>query len=138
VEYFDYKTGSQLDLPHDPGFDVESFLEQSQRRETRRLEQELDQIQDQLEKRDELHEEAITELESQLDWYLEQLDDLYNFVTGKQGERTRLKTRIHEFYQEIREEKQQHWKDQQKLEQERRELLRSLQEIKDISVTDIL
>lgn len=126
MDYFDYNS-----IKPDPDFDVERFLEQSQQQEQERLEEELERIEQQLEKRDRLYEEAINELESKLDWYLERLETLYKRMTGKQGERDEVKTRIKEFYREIRNEKRQHWHDQQELEKERREILWELDEIED-------
>lgn len=126
MEYFDYDS-----ITPDQDFDVEQFLEHSQQQEQERLEDELERIQNQLEKRDRLHDETIDELESKLDWYVERLETLYKRMTGKQGKRDEVKTRIKEFYRQMRKEKRSHWRDQQELEKERREILRELDEIEE-------
>lgn len=124
MDYFDYDS-----ITPDQDFDVERFLEQSQQQEQERLEDELERIQNQLEKRDRLHDETIDELESKLDWYVERLETLYKRMTGKQGKRDEVKTRIKEFYRQMRKEKRSHWRDRQELEKQRREILRELDEI---------
>lgn len=83
------------------------------------------------ERRDELREEAVTELESKLDWYIDRLETLYQRPGRKPGERDHLKQKIEKFYQEIRREKQQHWRDRQELEKEIREVLRELDELEE-------
>lgn len=72
----------------------------------------------------------MEELESKLDWYSDRLKQLYNQFSGKQGERQQLKDQIEGFYTELRREKRSQWRDRQELEQERREILRELTEIK--------
>jgi chromosome segregation ATPase len=128
VDYFDYDRFSD--------FNIEEFLEKSQEQERKRLEKELKQIEDQLNQRDRLHEELIEEIGSKLDWYLERLDTMYKQSRGKSGERDQLKKKIDEFYRELREQKQQHWQDRQKLEKERRDIIRELEEL-DESVLDL-
>jgi len=76
-----------------------------------------------------LHEEAISELESKLDWYSDRLEQLHNQFSGKHGKREKLKDRIQEFYAELRRENRSRWRDRQELEQERREILRELNEV---------
>jgi len=136
VDYLDYKTGAQPDHSVQD-FDIEEFLEQSQRQEKQRLEEELERIKDQLESRDEIHEETLDELESKLDWYLDRLEDLYNQGAGSQDEQDELKTRIREFYKQLREEKRRNWNDRQSLERERRKILREFSELIDENVTDL-
>lgn len=129
MDFFDY----------DSGFDVEKFLERSREGQRQRLEEELERIDEQLENRDELHEDVLDELGSERDWYIERLETLYKRGTGKTGEREDLKRRIEEFYQEVRQERRQAWRDKQQLEQERRELLRELSELDDAdTVLDLL
>jgi trichohyalin len=129
VDYFDYNEST--------GFDVEEFLEQSQEREKQRLESELEKIERQLEERNQLHEEIVEELESKLDWYIDRLELLYKQNRGKDGSRKDLKAKVEEFYREIRQEKQNAWREKQKLEKERRQLLRDLDELDEI-VLDFL
>ena len=133
MDYFEYseepsdlfgrKTGSW-------DWDVEEFLERSQEQERQKLEHELQRIGRQLDRRNELHEETVEELESKLDWYSDRLKQLYTQFSGKHGEREKLKDRIEEFYTELRRENRSNWRDRQELEQERREILRELTEVK--------
>lgn len=124
MEYFDYGESETFDSISD--FDVEEFLEESQKREQKLLEEELERIDDLLEEREIIHEDAVTELESKLDWYIERLEDLYR--RGPDRDKDELKQRIEEFYQEIREQQRKHWLDRQELEKERRKLEKELQE----------
>ena len=123
MDYFDYSQ----ELTED--FDIESFLEESHQQQKQRLNQELEKIDEQLERRELIHQEVLNELESKLDWYTEQLDDLRKRSFGKKERKQRLKQQIQWFYQEIRKEKQQRWRDRQELEKQRRDLLRELNEI---------
>jgi trichohyalin len=124
VEYFDYGESEAFEGVSD--FDVEEFLEESQKREQELLEQELERIDDLLEERERIHEDAVTELESKLDWYIERLEDLNR--RGLNRDKDDLKQRIEEFYNELREQERKHWLDRQELEKERRELEKELQE----------
>lgn len=75
------------------------------------------------------------ELERKLEWYTDRLESLYERQAGKPGDRRNwLKRRIETFYRELREERQQHCRD----EQERREVLRELAEIDDGLSSDLL
>jgi len=123
VDYFDYSQELTEDL------DIESFLEESQEQQKQRLNQELERISEQLEKRESIHQETLNELESKLDWYIERFETLRKRSFGNEEEKQRLKQQIKEFYREIRQEKQQRWRDRQELEKERRQLLRDLEEI---------
>ncbi|AZH26694.1 hypothetical protein [Haloplanus aerogenes] len=122
MEYFDYGAENL-----DTGFDVEEFLERSQRNQGQRLEQQLKRIKKQLEERDRIFEENRSELELKLDWYLERLQEEYNSVGPESVDE--LKEKIEEFYESIREERRRHWRDRQELEQERRQIERELEEI---------
>jgi len=128
VDYFDYS--SDLD-------DVEEFLERSQENEGRRLEEELERIDNQLEERDRIHQEVLDELESKPDWYLDRLKTMYRRCQGKSGERGKLKSQIRDFYIEIGREKQRNWRDRQELEQDRKEVIRELNELED-SIPDLI
>ena len=118
-------------------FDIEEFLEESQRSEKQRLEKELERISEQLENREEIHQEALDELESKLDWYKDRLEKLYKQGRGRKGERGELKNQIQKFYQSIREEKQRCWKDRQRLEERRSEKLRELAELEDTPLSEL-
>lgn len=118
--------------------EIEDFLESSIEEERDRLEDELEEITEQLDEREEIHEQLLEELEDKKDWYLDQLETLYLRNIGKQGDRVELKSRINEFYREIRSERRKHWRDRQKLEKERREILRELSELEDDSLDQLL
>lgn len=117
-------------------WDLDQFLEENQENQRHRLETELERIQDQLERRDEINEEVLDELGSKLDWYLERLEDEYR--THGSSNVDELKSEIKRFYSLIRDEKQQHWNDKQRLERERRELLRELNELEGFDFQDLL
>lgn len=140
VDYPDY---SDIILDPDPAhpaeFDIESFLEESQRRAIDRLETELDRIDHQLNRRDEIHVEAVEELESKLEWYMDQLEELRRRPTTEREKRRELKARIREFYSDLRTERRSHWQDLQDLERERRTLRRELAELDEGNlITDFL
>jgi len=135
VEYFDYNLDPEIE---DSGFDIEEFLERSQREERKGIEEELEQIEAQLDERDRIHEDILEELESKLDWYIDRLEDLYQRSGGDTREKEELKDRIEKFYKEIRDEKQQCWHDQQKLERERRKLFKELDELDQLELFNIL
>jgi len=127
MEYRDY--WEDIDLQE---FNVEDFLREEQQSEQERLEQELERIEDLLSEREEIHSESVEELESKLDWYVEQLEDLYHGLGGGQKEKKkRLKTKIEEFYSELRREKRNQWRDKIELEMELREVEHSLEEVED-------
>jgi hypothetical protein len=117
-------------------WDLDQFLEENQENQRQRLEAELDRIQDQLDRRDEINEEVLDELGSKLDWYLERLEDEYR--THGTSNVDELKSEVKRFYALIRDEKQQHWNDKQRLERERRQLLRDLKEVEEFDFQDLL
>lgn len=130
--YFDYDLGSSDD------FDIERFLQESQKQERERISEDLERIEEQLSSRKDVHQTVLDELESKLDWYLDRLEKVEKRSFGETEEEKRLKTQIKEFYREIRNERRQHWSDCQKLEQERRERLRELEEAGSDLLSDIL
>ena len=140
--YFDYVADSEglLDrLSSWDDVDVNAWLEQSQESHEERLEQELGEIHEQLEGRDDLHAKIVDELERKLGWYIDRLEKLYTHGTGRSdGQRERLQDRIEAFYQEWRREQREHWQDRQQLEQERRAVLRELEEASDASLSEFL
>lgn len=120
----------------DGDWDLDRFLEESQESQRQRLETELERIQDQLDNRDKISEEVLDELSSKLDWYLERLEKEYR--TRGSSHVDELKSEVKQFYALIRDEKQQHWSDKQRLERERRELLRELNELEDFDLQDLI
>ena len=110
-------------------WDLDRFLEENQEHQRQRLEAELKRIQNQLDRRDEINEEVLD------DWYLERLEAEYRTHGSSNVEE--LKSEIKRFYSLIRDEKQQHWNDKQRLERERRELLRELNELEGFDFQDL-
>lgn len=140
MDYSDYlDQDSGFDDSNLDGFDIEEFLKKSQEQERKRLEADLKRIDQQLEERDSLHRDTVEKLQGKIDWYVDRLELLYTRSIGKHGRRTELKDRIAELYQELRQERQQHWQDKQKLLSEQRDLRRELDEVIDSwDIFDIL
>lgn len=133
MDYLEYL--EDLDIH---GFDVEEFLREQQQGERERLERELERIEELLSEREEIHLNSVSELESKLDWYVERLEDLYRGIGGApEEEKQRLKSRIEEFYSELRKEKRNQWRDKIELEAELREIERSLEEIESESISEL-
>lgn len=122
MEYFDYNEVEAFDTD----FDIEEFLEKSQRREQEQLQNKLDHVDKLLEERERIHEESKNELESKLDWYIERLEHLYR--TGLSGDKDGLKQRIEQLYKELREAERKQWLDTRELELQREEIEKELQE----------
>jgi DNA repair ATPase RecN len=122
VKYFDYEAE---DL--DTGFDVEGFLERSQKRHKTRLRQQLERIENQLEERDRIFEERRSGIQSKLDQRLEELEAAYRLS----GDVEDVKQEIKELYIALDQVKKENWSDRQELEKERRELIRELDELSD-------
>jgi hypothetical protein len=130
VDYFDYDEFADIDIEH--------LLEQSREIEEQLLENHLLRIDEQLEKRERLHEDILDELESKKGWYIERLETLYKQSRARE-KREQLKSKIEDLYQEIRDEKRQNWLDQRDLEQERRDILRELEDLTtDDLISDLL
>lgn len=120
-------------------FDVEEMLERSEEAAEQRLEDELERVKNQLEERESVHQDIVDELEGKLEWYQDRLESLYTIGTGKRdGTRERLKYRIERFYALIRDEKREFWRDRQDLERERREVMRELEELDEVSIAELL
>ena len=132
MEYFDYGEIQAFDT----GFDVEEFLERSQKREQEQIEKKLDRVDKLLEERERIHEGAVTELESKLDWYIERLEDLYR--TGLNEGKDELKQRIEQFYAELRELERTQWLDTRGLELQREEIEKELEDADLDDVLDLL
>jgi dsDNA-specific endonuclease/ATPase MutS2 len=118
------------------GWDFDRFLEENQENQRQRLEAELERIQNQLDRRDELNEELLDEMSSKLDWYLKRLEEEYRSHGSSNVDE--LKSEVKRFYSLIRSEKQEHWNDKQRLERERRQLLREINELTDLDFQDLL
>jgi len=99
VKYYDYG----LDETGD-GFDIEEFLERTQRQQQDRLDEELRRIEKQLESRQELFKTTKAELESKLEWYIERLEQAYRLSKDVE----RLKQKGSGLYDQIRDERLRH------------------------------
>lgn len=134
MEYFDYEGAAEriLDGRRSWEINVEQLLEQSQAAKRERLAQELERLEGQLAEREAIHRTLVEELEGKVDWYVDQLRALYTGFSAVDEDRSdRLKQAIRSFYQELRQERRNHWQDRQQLEQERRDLLHELDELED-------
>lgn len=141
MDYYDYSSHPDgfLDEVEAWDFDIEQFLEKSQEKERQRLENELERIEDELARRDRLHKEVVDELEMKMNRSMDRLDQLYaQFFAPGHEERERLKNRIEGFYQELRREKRNRWRDRQELEKERRAVLNELDQVEDENLLDLL
>ncbi|QIO24232.1 hypothetical protein [Haloarcula sp. JP-L23] len=138
MDYFDYDSWETVLNGQSREFDVEAVLEQSEENARQRLEDELGRIEQQLDRREAIHDETVADIESKLDWYLDQLETLYKQARSKNERRDELKQRIREFYRELRKERRSRWRDRQDLERERREVLHELEDIEASSLTDII
>lgn len=119
--------------------DVETLLEQSQKEQKERLESELSRIRQQLDRREEIHDTIVEDLEWRIEWYSDRLTSLYKTGRGrKEGTRERLKNRLESFYENLRNEYRTHWRDLQDLEQEKREVLRELEEIESDALENLV
>jgi DNA repair exonuclease SbcCD ATPase subunit len=124
----DYRNGTGLfNDSRSWDLDIERFLESAETQQVEWLEKEIQRIEQQVEKREELHQKIVDELEWSVEQYTNRLENLYQRKKGKRdGKRRQLKDRIEQFYEEIWEERRQHWRDTQELEEERRAILREL------------
>lgn len=128
MEYFEYDATDTDEL------DVEQFLTESHEQQEQRLQEELARIEEQLSERSEIFETHRSEFEAKLEWYVERLETAYRQRRDPED----LKQRIDEFYRLLRQERVKHWRDRQELEQERRELLRELDQLSDADLSELL
>lgn len=138
-DYFDYVLDGLPDTETTNWKEICAVLERSQAAQTARLEEELRQIEQQLTERDQIRKSIVAELEGKIDRYSDRLDHLYTIGKGRtDGTREQLKERLVSFYRELRDEHRAHWRDRQDLEQERRAVLRELEEAQDTTLSDLL
>lgn len=141
MEYFDYPEEVDDGSASGPSWgEVKQLLERSDDQRKQRLQQELERIEDQIGRREELYKEAIDQVRSQIDRYTGVLETLYSRpFSGGRAERDKVTEKLSELYTDLQREKRQHWQDRQSLEQERRDILRELDEVVDSrSVLDLL
>ena len=130
-EYFEYpaETGNQSasSLSWDA---IRELLDQSDDRDKQRLKEELERIDEQIEHREVLYREAVDRIRSHIDRYTSTLQTLYNRSFGGGSDaREPVKEALSDLYDDLQREKRQHWQDRQSLEQERRGILRQLDEL---------
>ena len=116
------------------------MLERSRVQREQVLENELERIDAQLAKRERLYEEVRDDLLSRIKRYQQQLRQERNRgFGGSEPRREELKDQIDELSVDLRQERRDFWKDRQRLEQERRDVLRKLEELDaDDIVEDLL
>lgn len=129
MEYFDYGPENIED-----GFDIESFLEDSERKQRERLEHQLENIDKQLENREKIFEDNRSELESKLEWYIERLEKRYR----GHGDVDELKQKVENFYRLLREQRLENWRDKQNLQKDRRRLLREINQLEESGIEELL
>lgn len=114
-------TTEPTDLWDDPA--IGRYLAQTREADRDRIDAALAQIDEQLQARKRLHEEFIAELQWQVTKYERELDRLSKPGLGTDDAREQLYAGLREVRQAIRDERREHWRDRQRLERERRELL---------------
>lgn len=141
MEYVDYdRFAAEFDGWGDSWDEsVARFLEQSHSDQQDQMEAELEQIDGQLDQRDEIHTDIVEDLEWKVERYTARLERLYQQRRGKlDGKRERLQDQIERFEKRLSDEAREHWRDRQKLEQERRDILRELAELDDDLLSEFL
>jgi len=137
-EYFEYPAEAGTQPGSALSWDkIRELLEQSNGRKKQRLQEELERIEDQIEHREALYREAVDRIQRQIDRYTSTLQTLYNRSFGGGSDaREPVKEALADLYDDLQREKRQHWQDRQSLEQERREILRQLDELDDAAPLD--
>jgi len=138
VEY-DEDDIDQLPWPVDD-IDATEILEQSRATQQDVLQRELERIEDQLEERDRLYREVRDDLRTRIKRYRNELQQARSRpFGGNEARREELKDKIEALSVELRQERRDHWMDRQRLEQERRDVLRQLDRIvEDDVIEDLL
>jgi hypothetical protein len=116
------------------------ILEQSRASQQDVLQRELERIEDQLEERDRLYREVRDDLTTRIKRYRKELQQARSRpFGGNEARREELKEKIEALSVELRQERRDHWMDRQRLEQERRDVLRQLDRIvEDDVIEDLL
>lgn len=138
VEY-DEDDFDQLPWPATEDIDATEILEQSRGTQQDVLQRELDRIEEQLAKRDRLYREVRDDLTTRIKRYRNELQQARSRpFGGNEARREELKDKIEGLSVELRQERRDHWMDRQRLEQERRDVLRQLDRIVEDDVIDDL
>lgn len=137
VEY-DEDDIDQLPWPAED-IDATEILEQSRASQQDVLQRELERIEDQLEERDRLYREVRDDLTTRIKRYRNELQQARSRpFGGNEARREELKEKIEALSVELRQERRDHWMDRQRLEQERRDVLRQLDRIVEDNVIENL
>jgi len=137
VEYDD--ESDQLPWPGAEDIDATEILEQSRGTQQDVLQRELERIEDQLDERDRLYREVRDDLTSRIKRYRNELQQARSRpFGGNEARREELKDEIEALSVELRQERRDHWMDRQRLEQERRDVLRQLDRIVEDDVIENL
>jgi DNA repair exonuclease SbcCD ATPase subunit len=119
--------------------DIHELLTRTRDATKERLERELERIKGELDERETIHHSIVEDLKGKVDWYVNQLQALYTgFSVVDEDRSDRLKQEIRSFYQKLRDEQRDHWRDRQRLERERRDLIHQLEELDDDALKYLL
>lgn len=139
VEY-DEDDIDQLPWPAVEEIDATEILEQSRAAQQDVLQRELERIEEQLAERDRLYREVQDDLTTRIKRYRNELQQARSRpFGGNEARREELKDKIEALSVELRQERRDHWMDRQRLEQERRDVLRQLDRtVEDNVIEDLL
>ena len=130
----------QLPWPAVDDINATEILEQSRATQQDVLQRELERIEDQLEERNRLYRDVRDDLTTRIKRYRNELQHARSRpFGGNEARREELKDTIEGLSVELRQERRDHWMDRQRLEQERRDVLRQLDRIvEDDVIEDLL
>jgi len=130
----------QLPWPAVDDINATEILEQSRATQQDVLQRELERIEDQLEERNRLYRDVRDDLTTRIKRYRNELQHARSRpFGGNEARREELKDMIEGLSVELRQERRDHWMDRQRLEQERRDVLRQLDRIvEDDVIEDLL
>jgi transposase len=130
----------QLPWPAVDDINATEILEQSRATQQDVLQRELERIEDRLEERNRLYRDVRDDLTTQIKRYRNELQHARSRpFGGNEARREELKDTIEGLSVELRQERRDHWMDRQRLEQERRDVLRQLDRIvEDDVIEDLL
>lgn len=115
--------------------DVDSLLEESRRRQEQRLQEHLQEIEDQVRERNKVYEKYIGNLEDRIKVHKDRMQEAAD--TSKPFKEEVL-SKLEDLYESLRGEMREKWRDVQKLEREKREIEKELDELKDAELLDSL
>jgi trichohyalin len=115
--------------------EVDSLLEESRRRQENRLHQNLEDIEKQIQERHRVSEKYIEILEKRISVHDNRLDKAGTVNRPFEQEVLAI---LEDLYESLRGEMREKWRDIQELEQEKREIEKELDELKDAELLDSL